>query len=34
VENITSFGWLVADEQAGHFRLEIDWVRAYAEDRP
>lgn len=34
VENITSFGWLVADEQAGHFRLEIDWVRAYAEDGP
>jgi len=34
LENITSFGWLVADEQAGHFRLEIDWVRAYAEDGP
>jgi monofunctional biosynthetic peptidoglycan transglycosylase len=34
VENITSFGWLVADEQAGHFRLEIDWVRAYAETGP
>ena len=34
VENITSFGWLVADKQAGHFRLEIDWVRAYAGDGP
>lgn len=34
VENLTSFGWLVADEQAGHFHLEIDWVRAYAEDSP
>lgn len=32
VGNITSFGWIVADKQAGHFRLEIDWVRAYAED--
>jgi monofunctional biosynthetic peptidoglycan transglycosylase len=32
--NLTSFSWLVADRQAGHFRLEIDWVHAYAEDRP
>lgn len=30
--SITSFGWIVADEQAGHFSLEIDWVRAYAEN--
>jgi monofunctional biosynthetic peptidoglycan transglycosylase len=34
LERITSFGWLVADKQAGHFRLEVDWVRAYAEDGP
>lgn len=34
LENITSFGWLVADQQAGRFRLEIDWVRTYAEDGP
>lgn len=32
LERITSFGWLVADKQAGHFRLEVDWVGAYAED--
>jgi len=34
LERITSFGWLVADKQAGHFRLEVDWVQAYAEDGP
>jgi len=31
--SITSFGWIVADKQPGRFRLEIDWVRAYGEDR-
>lgn len=30
--NITSFGWMIADKQAGRFRLEIDWVRAYVEE--
>jgi monofunctional biosynthetic peptidoglycan transglycosylase len=28
---ITSLGLLIADRQAGPFRLEIDWIRAYAE---
>ena len=28
--SITSFGWMIADRQAGPFRLEIDWVRAYS----
>lgn len=28
---ITSLGWVIGDGQAGAFRLEIDWVRAYAE---
>jgi len=32
VSSIRSFGWMIADKQAGAFRLEIDWVRAYAED--
>ena len=31
VSSITSFGWLIAEEQAGPFRLEIDRVRAYKE---
>jgi len=30
--NITSFGWLIADGQAGPFRLEIDWIGAYVEE--
>jgi monofunctional biosynthetic peptidoglycan transglycosylase len=29
--SITSFGWLIAERQAGPFRLEIDWVRSYGE---
>ena len=29
--NVMSFGWMIADKQAGPFRLEIDWLRAYAE---
>jgi len=32
VTHIGSFGWLIADRQAGQFRLEIDWVRAYVEE--
>lgn len=28
---IVSFGFLIADRQAGPFHLEIDWIRAYAE---
>ena len=28
---ITSFGLLIADRQAGPFRLEIDWIAAYGE---
>ena len=28
---ISSFGWLIADGQAGPFRLEIAWVGAYTE---
>jgi len=31
VSSITSFGWMIADKQAGSFHLEIDWVRAYVE---
>lgn len=34
VSNVTSFGWMIADKQAGPFRLEIDWVRAYVEETP
>ena len=30
--SITSFGLLIADGQAGPFRLEVDWIRAYAEE--
>jgi monofunctional biosynthetic peptidoglycan transglycosylase len=32
VSSITSFGWIVAGSQAGPFRLEIDWMRAYGEE--
>ena len=31
LDTIMSFGWMIADKQAGPFRLEIDWVRAYAD---
>lgn len=29
---IKSFGFLIADKQDGPFRLEIDWIGAYAKD--
>ena len=29
--HIASFGWMIADKQAGAFRLEIDSVRAYVD---
>lgn len=29
--SITSFGFLVADRQAGTFRLDVEWIAAYAE---
>ena len=29
---VTSLGWIIADRQAGQFRLEVDWVRAYVEE--
>lgn len=34
VGHITSFGLMVADGQAGQFRLEVAWMRAYAEEAP
>ena len=30
LDTIMAFGWMIADKQAGPFRLEIDWIRAYA----
>ncbi len=27
--NIKSFGFIIADKQAGQFALEIDWIKAY-----
>jgi monofunctional biosynthetic peptidoglycan transglycosylase len=34
IGNITSFGWMIADGQAGRFRLEVAWMRAYPERAP
>ena len=31
-DQIRSLGFLISDKQAGPFRLEIDWVKAYVED--
>jgi monofunctional biosynthetic peptidoglycan transglycosylase len=31
IDTIMSFGWMIADKQAGPFRLEIDWICAYAD---
>lgn len=31
LRSIRSFGFIIADKQAGHFRLEIAWIRAYRE---
>jgi hypothetical protein len=28
---IRTFGLLIAGEQAGAFRLELEWIRAYAD---
>lgn len=28
-ENMRSVSFLIADKQEGHFRLEIDWIKAY-----
>jgi len=30
---IRRIGFMIADKQEGPFRLEIDWVKAYSEDR-
>jgi monofunctional biosynthetic peptidoglycan transglycosylase len=30
--NVRQIGFMIADKQAGAFRLEIDWIKAYAGD--
>jgi len=31
IQRIRTFGFLISEKQAGPFRLEIDWVKAYRE---